>query len=255
MVRRFNVAGWLVVVAVTALAQLLISAGVLDYDYLPAPDAVFSALFDITKDGDLTSALGHTVGVALLASLLACVLGIAIGLAVGLNDAVRTYLLASIDVLRTIPVVAMMPVALLIWGAGAKAEVIVATYAALWPILINTAGAVRSVHPRLHDVSRTFRLSRRDAMLKIVVPAAAPAMLVGARLSVIAALVVAIVAEMLISSTGLGWGLVQSQQALQPAMMWAYAVVCGLLGYLLNLALIHGVRIALPGRRVEGEAA
>jgi sulfonate transport system permease protein len=253
MTRRLNLAGWAVVVTVTALWQLVVVAGVLEYDYVPAPDEVASALGTLVGSGELQSALGHTLGTALLASAIAIALGIVMGLAIGLSDTVRTYFLATVDVLRTVPVVALMPVALLIWGAGARTEVVVAAYAALWPILVNTAGAVRTVHPRLRDVAATFRLSRREMLLKIVVPAAAPSMLVGARLAVVSALVIAIVAEMLISSTGLGWGLVESQQALQPARMWAYAIVCGILGYLLNLCLVRAVRVALPGRRVDGE--
>jgi ABC-type nitrate/sulfonate/bicarbonate transport system permease component len=217
------------------------------YDYLPAPDAIAGALADLARSGTLTSDIGHTVGVTLVASVIAIALGTALGMAVGLIAAIRTYFLASFDALRTVPTVALMPVALLIWGSAAKTEIIVAVYAATWPILINTIGGVQSVHPRMRDVARSFRLSRAETLRKIVVPAAMPAILVGARLSVVVALVVAMVAEMMVSSEGLGWGLVQSQQALQPATMWAYAVVCGVLGYLLNVVLVQAVRLALPG--------
>jgi ABC-type nitrate/sulfonate/bicarbonate transport system permease component len=243
----FNPLGCLVVVAVIGLWQLLVDAGVLEFDYLPPPTKVFDALTDLIASGDMSAAVGHTLLATLQAAVIAIVLGSMLGAAVGLLPAVERFFMATFDVLRTVPVVALMPVALLVWGPAAKTEIIVAVYAAVWPMLVNAAGGVRAVHPRLRDVARTFKLSKRATVTKIILPAAMPALLVGARLSVVTALVVTIVAEMLVNSQGLGWALIQSQDALQPAQMWAYAVVCGIIGYLLNLALLQLVRLGLPG--------
>jgi ABC-type nitrate/sulfonate/bicarbonate transport system permease component len=178
----------------------------------------------------------------LIASGIALVAGVILGAAIGLLKPVRTYTQGTVDVLRTIPTVALMPVALLVWGTGAKSEIIVAAFAAMWPITLNTAAGVSRVHPLKRDVARTFRLSRTETLRKIVFPVAMPAILVGARLSVVTALVVSIVAEMLINPEGIGYGLVFSQQALQPDDMWAYAVVAGIMGYLLNVLLVTIVR-------------
>ena len=82
---------------------------------------------------------------------------------------------------------------------------------------------------------------------KIVIPAAVPAWLVGARLAAVIGLLVAIVAEMIMYPRGLGGGLIESLNALAPARMWAYALVCGLVGFLLNAGLRRMVRLALPG--------
>jgi ABC-type nitrate/sulfonate/bicarbonate transport system permease component len=69
------------------------------------------------------------------------------------------------------------------------------------------------------------------------------------RLAAVSAFVVAIVAEMIINPTGIGWGLVWAQQGLRPERLFAYAVICGVIGYLINVVLITGVRAALPGSR------
>ncbi len=155
--------------------------------------------------------------------------------------------MASVDFLRTIPAVALVPVAVLSFGPVRTAEVALATYAALWPIVLHTAGGVAAVHPRQYDVARMLHLGPVTTVRKIVIPAAVPAWLVGARMAVIIALLVAIVAEMMMSSRGLGGGLTESMHALAPARMWAYAVVCGILGLLLNAGLRRAVRLALPG--------
>ena len=110
--------------------------------------------------------------------------------------------MASIDFLRTIPAVALVPIAVLTFGPVRTAEVALATYAALWPIVLHTAGGVAAVHPRQYDVARMLHLGPSGHVRKIVVPAAVPAWLVGARMAVIIALLVAIVAEMMMSSQG-----------------------------------------------------
>jgi len=245
--RLFNPAGVLVGVGAIALWQVLIDTKILDFSYLPAPDEVATALGDQFESGALTTAVGHTLWVTLVASAIAMVLGVALGLALGLLPVVRTYSMASVDFFRALPMTAMIPAILLIWGPTAKAEIIAATYAATWQIVVNTAGGVRSVHPRLRDVARTFQLTRGELVRKVIIPAATPAMLVGGRLAIVTALVVAIVAEMLVNPEGIGWGLVSGQQSLQPAITWAYVAVAGAIGYVLNAVLVWAVRRALPG--------
>jgi len=247
LARTLNPSGVAVVAGAILLWQLLVATKVLDFSYLPAPTDVASALGDLLESGELATAVAHTLWVTLVASAIATVLGIALGLAIGLLPLVRTYSMSSVDFFRTLPLTAMIPAILLIWGPTAKAEIIAATYGAAWQIVVNTAGGVRSVHPRLHDVARTFQLTRFETVRKVIIPAATPAMLVGGRLAIVTALVVAIIAEMLINPEGVGAGLVSGQQSLQPAITWSYAVVAGIIGYLLNAVLVWAVRRALPG--------
>jgi sulfonate transport system permease protein len=239
--------GILVPLAAVAGWQTLESMGWLDYEYLPSPREVVAALLDLARSGELVDDVAHTLGVTVAAAAIAMAFGAALGLAIGLIPAVRRYSMASVDFLRTIPAVALVPIAVLTFGPVRTAEVALATYAALWPIVLHTAGGVAAVHPRQYDVARMLRLGPVATVRKIVVPAAVPAWLVGARMAVIIALLVSIVAEMMLSSHGLGGGLTESIHALAPARMWAYAVVCGILGALLNAGLRRAVRLALPG--------
>jgi ABC-type nitrate/sulfonate/bicarbonate transport system permease component len=252
-----NGVGWLVVLALVAVWQLLVATGALDFSYLPAPTGVADGLAEVWGAGAFWSTIGHTLTTTVIATALALCIGVLAGAAIGLVAPVRAVSMASIDVLRTLPTVALMPLALLVWGPALTAELVVTTWAATWPILVNVAGGVRAVHPTLHDVSATFQLSRWAKLRRIVVPAALPEIVVGARLAVINALVVAIVAEMLINPEGLGWGLVGAMQGLQPEQMWAWAAITGLIGYGLNVLLLRLVRLAMPGAaaRTSGGAA
>jgi sulfonate transport system permease protein len=242
-----TLSGLFVALVGIAVWQLLKSTGLLAYEYLPAPSEVLSALLILLQTGELAGDLAYTLGVALLAAAITLILGGAMGLTIGLVPTARRYLLASIDFLRTIPAVALVPVALLTFGPTVHAELILAVYAGMWPIVLNTAGGVAAVHPRQYDVARMLHFSPATTVRKIVIPAVIPAWLVGARVAAVVGLLVAIVAEMIMYRQGLGGGLIESLNALAPARMWAYALVCGVIGFLLNAGLRRAVRAALPG--------
>jgi ABC-type nitrate/sulfonate/bicarbonate transport system permease component len=236
--------GWVAPLALVGSWQVSVSSGVLDYQFLPAPTEIAGAL---RSSGELPTDVIGTLGVSVLATMIALVVGGGVGLVVGLVPALHGYTAASIDFLRTIPAVALMPVALLALGVGPHTGLLLAVYAACWPLVLNTAGGVAAVPPRLREVARTLRLSPAATAYKVVLPAVVPAWLVGARLSAIIALHVTIITQMLITGTGLGGGLIAALHGLNPTRMWVYALTCGALGYLLNATLRHAVRLALPG--------
>jgi len=235
---RLNLAGLLTLAVLVAVWQLVIVTGLLTFQYLPAPSAVFRAALSQLHTGQLTRSAVHTLQAALIAWLLATAIGVAAGLLLGLWRPARLLFTASVDVLRTLPVVAFVPVAVLALGFSTRMEIAVAAWAALWPILINTVGGIQDVHPRLHEVGGVLRLSRLRRARSIVLPAAAPLILVGARLGLSIALIVTVVAEMIGNPAGLGYDLVQWQQALRPADMFADVLTVGILGVALNAALL-----------------
>lgn len=246
-----NPSGTLVVLGVIGLWQLLVSTKAINFEFVPTPGEVATALVDLTKSGALPSDALHTLWVVVVASILGITIGALLGSALGLLKPLHTYSMASFDFLRTLPIVALMPVALLIWGPTAQTEIITAAYDATWVVVVTCAGAFRSINARLDDVVMTFQLSRMQALRKVWIPSIMPAVLVGSRLAVVSAMIVAILAETLVNPEGLGWGMIQAQQALQPADLWAYAVATGFFGYLLNLVLVQGVRWLSPGGRVD----
>ena len=245
--RRINYSGIAVIAAVLLVWQVAVGTKTVDFQYLPTPLQISGALRELIANGALGAKVAQTMSVTFISSLLAIAAGVLLGLLTGLVPLVGAWTSGTVNALRAIPTVVLMPVALLYWGPSVKAEVVVAAIAGMWPMLISTSGGVQHVHPRLFDVADNFRLSSAEKIRKIVLPAAAPEMLVGARLCVISCLVVAVIGEIIISSRGLGWAIYSAQNALQPDIMWAYAFVCALLGYLLNIALIRGVRLAMPG--------
>jgi ABC-type nitrate/sulfonate/bicarbonate transport system permease component len=249
----FNWLGVAVIVAVLGIWQLLVSSRALDYSSLPAPSQIASGLGYLASHGSnivsagMWSDLGHTVRCVLEAWAFALLIGGLGGLLIGLNPTVASWASATIDMFRSLPIIALIPIAILIWGPGSKAEVILGAYAAVWPMLVNTTGGVRSVPPQLRDVARTLRLSRWQTLIKVVMPATGAAMLVGARLALTVALVVCVVAEMLGLQTGIGNAILLEQSADEPARMWAYVLIVGVLGIIANAGLVRAVRLVFPG--------
>lgn len=248
--RAFGAVNWLgiaVIVGLLVIWQLIVSAGILHFHSLPGPIGIFSGFRYLVSSGELWPQLRHTLTAVAMAWALAVVIGGLLGLLLGLNGTVASWTSATVDVFRSMPVVAFIPIAILIWGPATKAEVVVATYAAVWPMLINTAGGVRGVPPQLRDVAATLRLSRVATLAKVMVPATGPSMIVGARLALGTALVVCVVAEMLGLQLGVGNSLILEQSADQPERMWAYVLLVGTVGVVLNAVLVRTTRWTFPG--------
>jgi ABC-type nitrate/sulfonate/bicarbonate transport system permease component len=236
---RVNIPGLTTIALCVLLWEALVRGGTVNYAYLPSPSAIVFGLYTLIFRAQFWGDVAHTVQAVILGWAIASVIGLALGLFLGVSPLLRKYSLASIEVLRPMPAIAFVPVALLLFGFSLKTELVVIVLPALWPVLINTMGGASTIHRRLFDVGATFRLSRASILRKIVIPATLPPILVGLRLSLTLALVLAIVAEMVGNPTGLGYAVVRDQQALQPALMFADVIVIGVLGIVLNQALLQ----------------
>ncbi len=173
----------------------------------------------------------------LLGWLLASVLGAGLGVVLGLSNTAWRYSMASIEVMRAIPPVTLVPVALLVFGFSVRMELTIILFVSAWPVLVNTIDGVRGVRSELLDVARMLRLAPAVRIRKIVLPAALPSIVVGLRLALSLSLVLAVVAEMIGNPSGLGNALVRSSQSLRPEEMFAYVFAIGLLGVALNAGL------------------
>jgi sulfonate transport system permease protein len=241
-----NIPGVVTSMALVLAWEALIRRGMVQYAYLPAPSAILRGVAELVTSGQLLDDLAHTLQAVALGWSLASLGGIALGIMMGISPTFRRYSLASVEVLRPLPGIAFVPVALLLFGFSLETELVVIVLPALWPVLINTMGGLAGVHPRLFEVGATFRLTRAEIVAKILLPAALPSILVGLRLSLTLTVVLAIVAEMVGNPTGLGYAVVRDQQALRPDLMFADVVAIGVLGILLNSLLIAFARLMFP---------
>lgn len=246
-----NYLGLITPLLLVAAWELLVRVEVLTFDYLPPPSDILSAAGTLTGDGELLGRVVHTAVMALVAWAVALGIALVVGTAIGLSPKVWRYSMASIEVLRTLPAVALVPVVLLVIGTNSRAEITVAAYAACWPMLISVAAGLQGAPQRLIDVARQMRLSRPRIVFSLMLPSAASLILAGARLALGISLIVVVLAEMVGNPQGLGAGITEMQTALQPENMWVYVISVALLGTLLNAALLLASRLAFANLLVK----
>lgn len=243
---RVNWLGLLTALLLLALWEALVRYHILDYQFLVAPSAVAAGAARLLRDGELGTNVLHTMRATMLGWAAAATIGIGLGLLLGLSTTAWRSTIATIEAIRAIPPMTMVPVALLVFGFSIWMELAIIVYASAWPILINTMEGVRGVRPELLDLARVLRLSRLETVRKVILPAAMPLTLVGLRLALSYALTLAVVAEMAGNPSGLGNALVSAQQALRPDEMFAYLMTIGLLGVALNAVFRYLTSRALP---------
>lgn len=209
---------------------------VLRMESVSRPTEVARALANGLADGTILQATAQTFQAALLGFALASAVGVAMGIVLGLAPQLERVVGPSIDAMRPVPSVALMPLALLLFGFGVRLEVSVIAFACLWPVLIVTTAAVRDVDVRLLEVARVLRMSAAARVFKIVLPAAMGRIAVGLQLSLGIALVVAVTVEIVLNPRGLGHAMMAAQQALRFDEMYARLVWIGLTGWLVSAA-------------------
>jgi len=203
-------------------------------DAVAPPSAAVLAFARAVADGSLLSATAFTLHAAAFGLALGALLGVPLGVLLGLSRRAAVAGFLSIELLRPIPSVALIPIALLVFGFGLSMEVSVVAFATFWPLLILTQSAVRQVEPGLLEVAAALQLGLAARTWKIVLPAAIPRLFVALRLGVAIALVVAVTVEIAANPNGMGYALMIAQQSLDPALMLAWLVWIGAVGFAVN---------------------
>lgn len=242
-----NISGILFLLALLALWQLAMSTGIFTSTFLPEPREIGESIGELTESGAMTSNLWHTVYVTLVGWGLAGLIGIVVGLLVGLSSEAWRYSMASLEFLRALPGIAFVPVAVLLLGFSVKMELIVVTYVSIWPVLVNTVHGVRQVTALHKDIAKMMRMGWVERIRRFVIPTAAPYVAVGLQVSLALSLALALVAEMVGNPTGVGQALIVAQNTLHPEEMFAYVIVIGIVGVLLNWVFVMLVERGFPG--------
>lgn len=227
--------------------EVSVRVGWLDYDQLPAPWETIRAGVRLWTDGPLAGEFLHTTIAAVCGWAIGSILGVVGGLLLGLYQPIWRWSMGTWEVMRALPAIALVPAVVLVLGFSIRSELAITAYVAIWPVLVNAAQGAREVSEAHLEVGAMMRLPRLSVIRKIVIPSAAPHIVVGMRLSIALALALALVAEMVGNPQGVGYELVMQQQALQAAGMFACVICTGLLGLLLNTVLVTVVGVVSRG--------
>lgn len=211
-------------------------------DSVAPPSAIALALVGAATDGTLARWSAETLAAAVAGLALGGMAGLATATLVGLSPAAGRLLQLPTEFLRPVPSVALLPIALLGLGFGFRLEIAIVAFACFWPVLIVGGAAIRGVEPRLVEVGRVLRLGVLARVGKIVLPAALPRLFVAFRLAAGVALIVAVTVEIALNPLGLGHAMMDAQETLRPALMFAVLLWIGVLGWVLNALLLMAQR-------------
>jgi len=229
-----------------ALLEILPRVGVLPAEYFPPTSRIVRALVDEFGRAGFWRAVAGTVTTWLIGLSIAVVAGIVLGVVIGSIPALRLATASTIEFLRPIPSVALLPLAIVLFSAPIRSILLLVVYASFWQVLIQVLHGVTDVDPVARETAASYRLGRWRQTRYLVWPTTLPYAMTGIRLAAAVALVLTITGELLIGGTkGIGEEINVAQSSIAVPSMYALIVVAGLLGLLANLATRRAERIVL----------
>lgn len=238
-------ASWPGVVAAVALWELLPRIGVLPAQYIPPASRVIPKMWDLLGTGSFWTEVAQTMEGWAIGVGLSALVGIPVGLLVGANQYLYRATRVTVEFLRPIPSVALIPLAVLIFGISMNMKVFLVTFATFWPILIQSIYGVQDVDPVARDTARSFGLGRLTIFFRVTLPSAAPYIATGLRVASALGIILAITAELVAGVPGLGQSILLAQSGGTNDQLYALIVLTGLLSFALSAILRRVERYVL----------
>jgi sulfonate transport system permease protein len=223
--------------ALLLIWQLSARLDLLPPQIMPSPHAVLLAIRDSIASGDLQANLGKTLLWLLEGYAAGAVLALAIGILIGLSQTASDYIYPSFKAIAYVPVFGWLPLWLVLLGVGDALKVVLVAQATLSPIVFNTHDGIRAVPAKLIEVGRVTGLNRRQMLRRIVLPSAFPSIWSGIRFGLTKAWLALVAVELLASTEGLGFMMVNARSLYQLDVMFVSVVAIGLVGFALDRGL------------------
>ncbi|MEC0247346.1 ABC transporter permease [Paenibacillus chitinolyticus] len=248
--------GLLLPLSLLAGWQIAGYAGWLNPILLPTPSDILGEFGAMLLSGELFRNLGVSAWRVLSGFLLGGSLGLAAGLWVGFSHKAERLLNPTLQMLRTLPHLAIAPLFILWFGFGEESKLLLIAKGSFFPLYIQTFLGIRSVDNKMFDVARALEFSRFQMIAKLIMPASLPNILLGTRLSLGVAWLGLVVAEMMGSSTGIGFMINDARSMSLTTVMFVGIIVFAVMGKLSDSLVLLAERRLLRWRdsfRGEGE--
>lgn len=218
--------------------QFLSAFDLIDSSVIPPFTKVISAMIHGFIDGGLLENMFVSLKRSGIAFGIAIILAVPLGLFMGTFRRFESFIDALLQMFRQTSPLAIYPIFILLLGLGETSKITIVFWAAFFPILLNTISGVKLVDARLIEMARMFGASDREVFKRVVLPAAAPAIFVGLRLSATTALLLLVAAEMIGAKRGLGFLIINAQYNFEIPLMFAAIVLLAGIGLTVNYTLI-----------------
>ena len=222
-----------------ALFELAPRVGILPSDHFPPISDSISTLFEQLGQSTFWTAVGQTMQGWALGLGIAAALGVPLGIIIGSNRLLYRACRGLIEFLRPIPSVALIPLAILIYGTGMQSKVFLAAFASFWQVIVATLYGVQDVDPVATDTARSFGFSRAKRLFRVTLPSAVPYIATGLRIASAVSLILTVTAELVIGAPGLGRAINVARSGGNEELMYALILTTGILGLLLNMVFVR----------------
>ena len=234
--------------AIVTLWETLCRANLIRVIALPAPSTVAVTLWGLCITGQLPVHVGASLLRVLEGFAAAAALGLALGVAVGISTTVARFTDLIIQILRPIPPIAWIPLAILWFGIGEASKVYIIFLGAFFPIIIGVIEGIRNTDHRYVEVARVLETSRWQLIHRVVLPGALPTIITGLRIGLGNAWVCVVAAELIAAERGVGYIIVDGREMSRPDLVIAGMISIGVIGKLMDVGLRRMERVLVPWR-------
>ena len=221
-------------VTIIGIWQGLFCLGLLNPILLPAPLQIALTFWDLFKSGDLPRHIGISVLRVLEGFGIAALSGLVLGIAIGLSRTLDRWTDLIIQVVKPIPPIAWIPLAILWFGIGEQSKVYIIFLGAFFPIIINTIDGIRQTDQKLVEVARILAVPRFKFVRQVVLPGALPAIMTGLRVGLMVAWMCVVAAELIAASSGIGYLIMDARQLSQSDVVIVGMITIGVIGKLMD---------------------
>lgn len=215
--------------------QLVPTLGIIDPRFLPYATDTLAQLASNFSDPSFWADVRDTMTAWAIGLIIATVAAVIAGTVIGMVPFLRRATHTTVEFLRPIPSVALIPLAILVHGQQIEAALVIIVYASFWQVFIQMLYGVADVDAVARDTARSFGLSRMSRVRNVVFPTTLPYLMTGLRLAAAVALILAVTAEMVIGNPGLGRSIMLAHSFANWEQMYALVIVTGLIGLVVNL--------------------
>ncbi|MGO4325825.1 ABC transporter permease subunit [Cupriavidus sp. 2TAF22] len=235
--RRLGNAGFLAIswatpVLVLVVWEFLSRAGYIEPQVLPAPSSVARTAWEMIRDGSLFVHLAYSLARAATGFAIGGAIGFGLGILVGFSRLAEAVLDRSVQMVRAIPFLALLPLVIVWFGVEESGKIFLVSLAVLFPIYINTVLGIRQVDPKLLEVGKVTGLSLGEQISKIVLPGAMPSILTGVRYALAVSWLALVIAETIATTKGIGFLAMDAREFLQTNVIVLTLLIYAAIGVL-----------------------
>ncbi|MBV2132336.1 aliphatic sulfonate ABC transporter permease SsuC [Pseudomonas sp. MAP12] len=231
-----RLAPWALPVALLAVWQITVVTGLLSTRILPAPSAVLSAGWALLSSGEIWQHLAISGWRAGIGFAIGGSIGLLLGFITGLSTWGERLLDSSVQMIRNVPHLALIPLVILWFGIDESAKIFLVALGTLFPIYLNTYHGIRSVDAGLVEMARSYGLSGFPLFRQVILPGALPSILVGVRFALGFMWLTLIVAETISANAGIGYLAMNAREFLQTDVVVLAILLYAVLGKLADVA-------------------